>query len=84
MNNWERYEQGCQSLLELVWRRIAPETYLKALVVMVNGLEKLGRCKTGQDKKSFFSELNDYWQVDVQSQQLSFFMRSRRGQVIVE
>ena len=83
MNDWERYEQGCQSPFKLVWR-IAPEVYLEALVVMVKGLEKSGRCRTGHDRKSFFSKLNDCWQAGVQSQQLSFLVKSRRGWVTVE
>ena len=61
-----------------------PEAYLKASVTMAKGLAKSGRCKIGCDRKSFFSELNDCWQVGVQSQQLSFFMRSRRGWAMVE
>ena len=43
MKDWERYEQECQLLLELVWRRIAPEVYFEVLMVIVKGLEKLGR-----------------------------------------
>ena len=62
------YEQGCQSPLESVWRRMAPEVYLEASVVMVKGLVKSERYRTGHDKKSFLSESNDCWQVGVQSQ----------------
>ena len=39
----ERYEYGCQSLLESVWRRIMPEAYLEVSVAMAKGFEKLGR-----------------------------------------
>ena len=64
-------------LLESVWRRMTPEAYLEVLVVMVKGLKKSGRWRTGCDRKSFFSESNDCWQVGVQSQQLSFLVRSK-------
>ena len=70
--------------MELVWRRMAPEAYFEVSVVMAKGLEKSGGWRTGRNRKSFFSELNNCWQVEVQSQQLSFLMRSRRRQVTVE
>ena len=50
----------CQSPLILVWRRMVPEAYFEALVVMAKGLEKSERWRTGHDRKSFFSSLKDY------------------------
>ena len=38
---------------------MAPEVYLEVSVAMVKGLEKSGRCRTGHDRKSFFSKSND-------------------------
>ena len=58
---------------------MAPEVYLETSVAMAKGLEKSGRWRMGQERKSFFSESNDCWQVGVQSQRLSFFVKSRRG-----
>ena len=55
------------------------EAYLEASVVMVKGLEKSGRHRMGHDRKSFFKLLNDCWQAGVQSHQLSYLVRSRRG-----
>ena len=72
MNDWEGYEQGCQSSLESVWRRIASKAYLEASVAMAKGLEKSGRWRTKHDRKSFFSKSNNCWQAEVQSQRLSF------------
>ena len=38
---------------------MVPKVYLETSVAMVKGLEKSGRWRTGHDRKSFFSELND-------------------------
>ena len=38
---------------------MVPEAYLEALVVMMNGLEKSGRWRTEQERKSFFSLSKD-------------------------
>ena len=61
-----------------------PEVYFEASVAMVNSFEKSGRSRMGQERKSFLSSSKDYWQVGVQSQQLSFLVRLSRGQVTVE
>ena len=59
MNDCERYEQGCQSPLESVWRRIVPEAYFEASVAMAKGLAKSGRWRTGRERKSLFSASKD-------------------------
>ena len=46
---------------------MAPEAYFEVSVVMAKGLEKLGRWRTGCDRKSFFKLSNDCWQAEVQS-----------------
>ena len=69
---------------ESVWRRIAPEAYFEVSVAMANSLEKSGRWRMEQERKSFLSLLKDCWQAGVQSHQLSFLVRSRRGQATVE
>ena len=58
---------------------MAPEAYFEVLVVTVKGLVKSGRCRMGHDRKSFFSKSNDCWQAGVQSQWMSFLVRSMGG-----
>ena len=60
------------------------KAYFDVSVVIVKGLEESGRWRAGHDRKSFFKSLNNHWQAGVQSHQLSFLVRSRRGQVTVE
>ena len=55
------------------------EAYLEVSMVIVNGFEKSERWRMGCERKSFFSELNDCWQVGVQSYLLSFLIKSRSG-----
>ena len=45
--------------MELVWRRIAPETYFKASVAMANGLAKSGSWRMGFNRNSYFKLLKD-------------------------
>ena len=59
-----------------VWRRIAPEANLEALVVMANGAAKLGRWSIGHDRNSHFRWLKAFWQVGFQDQARFFLMRS--------
>ena len=58
--------------------------YLEVSVAIANGLEKSGRWRTGHDRKSCFSSSKDCWHMRVQSHQLSYLVRSRRGWVTVE
>ena len=70
--------------MESVWRRIAPEEYFEALVMIANGLVKSGSWRTGFDKNSHFKLLKDACVLAVQSQQWSFLVRSRMGWATVE
>ena len=63
---------------------MASEAYFEALVATAKGFEKLRRWRMGQERKSFFNSSKDCWQVEVQSQQVSFLVRSRRGWATVE
>ena len=50
----------CQSLLELVWRRIALDACFKASVVIVKNVKRLRRWSTGFDRKRDFEMLKEF------------------------
>ena len=61
-----------------------PDAYFAASVAMAKGLEVSGRWSTGLVRKQFFSLLKVFWQELFQFHGVSFLLRSRRGQAMLE
>ena len=61
-----------------------PNAYLEVSVVMAKGLEVSGRWRMGLVRKQFFSLLKAFWQELFQFHEVSFLVKSRRGQVMLE
>ena len=53
-------------------------------MAMAKGLEVSGGCRTDLVRKQFFSLLKVFWQELFQFHGVSFFVRSRRGHVMLE
>ena len=70
--------------MELACRSTPPDAYLEASVAMAKGFEVSGRCRTGLVRKQFFSLLKAFWQELFQFHGVSFLVRSRRGQAMLE
>ena len=63
---------------------MAPEVYLEASVVTVNGTARSGRWRTGFDKNRDLRVLKEVWQVEDQFQGRFFLVRSMRGRAMLE
>ena len=61
-----------------VWRSMAPEVNLDALVAMAKGEERSGRWRMGLDRNSDFNESNADWHWGVQFQARFFLVKSIR------
>ena len=70
--------------MESACRSMPPDTYLEASVAMAKGLEVLGRWRTGLVRKQFFSLLKAFWQELFQFHGVSFLVKLRRGQAMLE
>ena len=70
--------------MELACRSMPPDVCLEASVAMVKGLEVSGRWRTGLVRQQFFSLLKAFWQELFQFHGVSFLVKSRRGQAMLE